>query len=71
VPGAGRDYWANWIKVYQRIQSAKKAFCLNVPLKDLDLLFDVLQPEGAWVTVDGIQNNEIADKVLSRFRRWE
>jgi hypothetical protein len=70
VPGAGRDYWANWIKVYQRIQSMKKAFCLNVPLKDLDLLFDVLQPEGAWVTVEGIQNSETADKVLSRFSRW-
>jgi hypothetical protein len=71
VPGAGNDYWAHWIKVYQRIQAAHKAFCLHVPMGDLDHLFDVLRPEGAWVTVTGICDQETADWVLSRFQKWE
>ena len=70
VPGAGQNYWATWIKVYQRIQAAQKAFCLNVPINDLDQLFEVLQPEGAWVTVSGIWNQEMADGVLDRFGQW-
>ena len=70
VPGAGQDYWAEWIHVYHRIQAANKAFCLHVPLQDLDQLFEVLQPEGAWVTVGGIGNQETADYVLRRFVQW-
>ena len=70
VPGAGQDYWVEWIHVYHRIQAANKAFCLHVPLQDLDQLFEVLQPEGAWVTVGGIGNQETADYVLRRFVQW-
>jgi hypothetical protein len=70
VPGAGHDHWAQWIKVYQRIQDARKAFCLHVPIGDLDYLFEVLQPEGAWVTVGGVGDQETADHVLNRFARW-
>jgi hypothetical protein len=70
VPGAGQDYWAYWIKVYRRIQAANKAFCLHVPVHDLDQLFDVLKPEGAWVTVSGIHDQEMADQVLGRFANW-
>ncbi len=70
VPGAGHDYWADWIKVYQRIQAAHKAFCLQVPIDDLDLLFDVLRPEGAWVSVGGIGDPETADRVLNKLGSW-
>jgi hypothetical protein len=70
VPGAGQDYWALWIKVYQRIQAANKAFCLNVPVQDLDQLFEVLRPEGAWVTVGGVPDKDMADQVLRRFQKW-
>ena len=70
VPGAGQDYWALWIEVYQRIQSVHKAFCLTVPLQDLDQLFDTLQPQGAWVTVSGIHDKETADRVLRKFEYW-
>jgi len=70
VPGAGRDYWAYWIKVYQRIQAAHKAFCLHVPIDDLDQLFEVLKPEGAWVTIGGVHDQETADCVLRKFVGW-
>ncbi|MDF1512735.1 MAG: hypothetical protein P1S60_02880 [Anaerolineae bacterium] len=70
VPGAGNDDWANWIKVYQRIQDAHKAFCLHVPLQDLDQLFEVLKPEGAWVTVTGIADKSTAQSVMQEFANW-
>ncbi len=70
VPGAGRDHWSDWISIYQRIQAAHKAFCLYVPIEELDDLMDVLRPEGAWVTVGGIADEEMAQDALRRLSRW-
>ena len=71
VPGAGQDYWANWIEVYQRIQKKKKAFCLSVPAKDLNLLFEVLDPEGVWISsVSGIANQQQAEAALRLISAW-
>ncbi len=70
VPGAGRDNWADWIPVYQRIQSAGKAFCLYPPIEELDDVFEVLRPEGAWLIVSGIENEAMAAAALDRVTRW-
>ena len=71
VPGAGQDYWADHIEVYQRIQQKKKAFCLAVPAKDLNLLFEVLDPEGVWISsVSGISNQQEAEAALHKIAKW-
>jgi len=71
VPGAGQDYWANWIELYQRIQSKKKAFCLSVPAKDLNLLFESLDPEGVWISsISGISNEQEATAALNKIAKW-
>ncbi len=70
VPGAGNDYWLNWLKVYQRIQEVGKSFCFNVPLKDLDTVFEVLRPEGVWMTVSGVPDQVTADSALAKIARW-
>ena len=70
VAGANYDYWGDWIEVYQRIQAAGKAFCLGVSIEDLDKLFSTLRPEGAWVNVGGIRDQEMADQVLKAISRW-
>jgi hypothetical protein len=72
VPGAGQDYWADWIEVYQRIQARGKAMqILHVPADDLPLLFRSLDPHGVWVSgVSGIGNQEQADAVLNQFATW-
>jgi hypothetical protein len=70
VPGAGRDHWALWIEVYQRIQAANKAFCLSVAVQELDDVMAVLRPEGAWLMVSGVTDVEMADKALRRIARW-
>lgn len=71
VPGAGRDYWADWIDVYRRIQSRGKAFCLSLPASDLDLLFESLHPHGVWISsVSGVSDAAEADAVLARIKKW-
>jgi|TARA_B100000315_G_scaffold174322_1_gene162738 hypothetical protein len=72
VPGAGQDYWADWIDVYQRIQSKNKALqILSVPAKDLKLLFATLKPEGVWISsVSGISDQSEAEAVLGEIAQW-
>ena len=72
VPGAGQSYWADWIEVYQRIQSKKRALCLSrLPAKDLNLLFTSLDPEGVWIrSVSGISNEREAEAALHEIAKW-
>ncbi len=71
VPGAGRSYWADWIEVYQRIQKRDKALCLSVPARDLNLLFQSMDPEGVWITdVTGISNEQEAKAALHKIAKW-
>jgi hypothetical protein len=71
VPGAGQDYWADWIDVYQRIQSKKKALCLALPAEDLNLLFETLDPGGVWISsVSGISSKEEAEAALEAIAKW-
>lgn len=70
VAGAGHDYWADSIEVYRRIQSRNKALCLGLPVKDLPLLFETLDPEGVWISVWGVSNQEEAEAALREIARW-
>jgi hypothetical protein len=72
VPGAGHDYWADWIKVYQTIQNRGKALqILSIPAGDLQHLCSVLKPEGVWIShVSGITNEEEARQALTSLARW-
>ncbi len=70
VPGAGQEHWAQWINVYQRIQAAGKAFCLYPPVEDLDQVFEVLRPEGAWLVLGGVPDHETAEAVVQKVTRW-
>ena len=72
VPGVGRDYWADWIHVYRKIQEAGKSLqLLNVPVTDLHLLFESLRPEGVWLSnLSGIQTRAEAAAALKAISRW-
>ena len=69
VAGAGQDYWANWIDVYQRIQAAGKAMIVYVPMGDLNRCFEVLRPEGVCLTT-WAGNVEEAEAVVKAVARW-
>lgn len=70
VAGANYDYWLNWVEVYQRIQSAGKAFVLYPPLQDLPKVFDLLRPEGAWLQVGGVADRDTAEAARAAVERW-
>jgi hypothetical protein len=71
VPGAGQEYWGDWIKVYQKIQSKNKAMCINLHVKDLELLFESLAPEGVWISsLSGVKDIEHAEIELNRISKW-
>ena len=72
VPGAGQDYWADWIDVYRRIQEKGKALqILSLPVDDIDLLCESLRPEGVWVSrINGIEDREGAEAALTALSRW-
>lgn len=72
VPGAGQDYWADWIEVYRRIRNKGKSMqILAVPAKDLPRLFELLRPEGVWLSsITGITNREEAEAALRAISRW-
>ncbi len=49
----------------------QKAFCLAVPAKDLDLLFEALDPEGVWIShISGISNEAEATAALNKIAKW-
>ncbi len=70
VPGAGRDHWRQWVPVYRRIQQRGKSFCLNVSVRELPEVFQALRPEGAWLLVSGVSDQESAAAALDRIARW-
>jgi hypothetical protein len=70
VAGAGQSAWHQWIDVYQRIQEKRKAFVVYLPVDELDQLFEHLRPEGAWLSVGGIQDREQADRALEKIENW-
>ena len=72
VPGAGRDYWGDWVEVYQRIQKAGKALQFpGIKVSELQNLFEVLRPEGVWLSgISGIKNREEAEAALKIISRW-
>jgi hypothetical protein len=70
VPGAGHDYWAEWIEVYQRIQRKKKALCISLPAQDLNRLFESLDPRGVWINLWGISSRQEAEAALRVIAQW-
>jgi len=72
VPGAGRDHWASWVEVYRRIQNKGKALqILSVPARELPQLFELLRPEGVWISsVSGICDKQEAEAALALISKW-
>jgi hypothetical protein len=73
VPGAGNGGFERWIPVYQKIQAAGKGIQLaTVSLKNLELVFETLRPEGVWFSgIEGVHDRETAEAVLKRIAAWK
>jgi hypothetical protein len=63
--------WHEWVDVYKRIQAAGKCFFFPVPASDLHELPDSgIKPEGAWLLVEQVQNEEEAEKAMKLVEKW-
>ncbi len=70
VYGAGNGRASDWIPVYQRCQAADKGIQLEVEPDELECIIENLEPEGVWLHVSDIRNQEEAEAVLDRVRKW-
>jgi hypothetical protein len=71
VAGSNYDYWGDWIEVYQRIQAAGKAFVMSPPIDELDKVFEALRPEGVWLNLGWVNDEETARGVVEKVKRWK
>lgn len=72
VYGAGNGNATDWIEVYKKIQAAGKGIqVLGVRPEHLNIIIDELRPEGAWLDVCGVKDEEQAKEVLNRVAAWK
>ena len=72
VCGAGNEGYHRWVEVYQKIQQAHKGIQMICDIRDLDLIFETLRPEGVWFSsIGGIDSRETAETVVKRIERWK
>ncbi|MCR4622436.1 MAG: hypothetical protein K5663_10195 [Clostridiales bacterium] len=72
VCGAGNEGYHRWVDVYRRIQAAHKGIQMMCDIKELDLIFETLRPEGVWFSgISGIHDRETAEYAVKRIARWK
>ncbi len=72
VCGAGNEGYHKWVDVYQRIQNARKGIQLMCDIRELDMIFETLRPEGVWFSsISGIRDRETAEYAVKRIERWK
>jgi hypothetical protein len=71
VWGAGQGRATDWMDIYIRCQKAGKGLQIGpVEPDELDTLMDTLRPEGVWLGMVGIEDQEEAKAVLRRASQW-
>lgn len=69
-PGDGKDGFAHWVEVYQRIQRAGKGLQVNCRLEEVDQVIEALRPEGVYLVVQDVGIEEQAEMLLHKLSRW-
>jgi hypothetical protein len=70
VAGASRDYWMDWIEVYQRIQKAGKGFWIEIDIGDLNTFMDTFPPKGVWLNISNVGDKDSANAVMKAVEKW-
>jgi hypothetical protein len=71
VYGAGRGRASDWLDIYRKCQDAKKGIQLSVFPDELDIVMENLKPEGVWLGIKGVENEETAASVIKKVSRWK
>ncbi|OGV40391.1 MAG: hypothetical protein A2X48_23760 [Lentisphaerae bacterium GWF2_49_21] len=71
VYGAGKGRATDWLHVYKKCQAAKKGIQLGVSPDELDTIMENLKPEGVWLRVGDIKDEETASAIIKKISRWK
>ncbi len=70
IYGAGHGRASDWIPVYRKVQAAGKGVQINIGHDELDTIMQNLHPEGVFLNVGGIDDEEAANAVISKISKW-
>jgi hypothetical protein len=70
VCGAGNGRATDWIHVYRKCQDAGRGVQIMAAPDEIDTLIETLKPEGVWLHVERVRNQEEADSILGKIAKW-
>ena len=70
VPGAGREDFARWIPVYQKVQAAGKAVQVLCKFSEIDTIIATLDPHGVFLSINEVPSHEAAEDMLKKLEKW-
>jgi len=70
VPGAGREGFSRWVKVYQRMQVGGKGIIAYCQVEDLDLVMQTLNPRGLALSISGVEDRQMGKEILRALEKW-
>jgi len=72
VPGAGHTEPLQWMHVYKRVQAGGKSIMIyDVEPGHLDSLMDELSPEGLYLNINGVPDEETGKEVIKKLLKWK
>lgn len=71
VYGSGNGRASDWMHVYKKCQAARKGLQLGLGLDEIDFFMENLRPEGLWIGVHGVENQEQAEAVIKKISTWK
>ncbi len=71
VFGAGKGRASDWLHVYKKCQTAKKGIQLWISPDELDTIMENLRPEGVWIRINEIPDEETATAMLKKISKWK
>ncbi|NOY74576.1 MAG: hypothetical protein GXP32_02140 [Kiritimatiellaeota bacterium] len=70
VWGTGNERASDWIDVFQRCQNAGKGVQITCELDELDAIIANLRPEGVWLRVIGVADEDEGESALRQISKW-
>ncbi len=70
VYGAGNGPASEWMEVYKKCQDAGKGIQVGIGADELDTFMEELCPEGVWMQVGDIEDEEHAEWILEKTKKW-
>jgi hypothetical protein len=70
VPTPSEATFAKWAGVYRRIQTAGKGVQVTCELAEIEEVIAALRPEGLYLVVNGVNDEEIAGRLLKKVGSW-